>query len=519
MENLLKLRRAVISVWDKGGIVEFAQALVRWDVEIVATGGTERALREAGIRVVSVSEITGFPEILGGRVKTLHPKILAGILARKDDPAQLKQAEELGIPLVDLVVVNLYPFEKTVVEPGVTLEKALEQIDIGGPTMIRAAAKNFPSVAVVVDPADYPAILEELEAHEACLTFATRKRLAAKVFARTSQYDTAIARYLTGKSGELPEVISIAAARHSALRYGENPHQAGAFYAAEPRQGLGSLRQLHGKELSFNNLLDTDAAVGLVSEFEEPAVCIVKHNNPCGVGTGATCSEAYDKALATDPVSAFGGIVACNREVDAELAEKLASLFLEVIVAPSFSDPAFEILSRKKSLRLLTMPFDARRRREDWDVRSVWGGWLVQEFDASLAEDFGEARVVTERAPSEAEWEALRFAWKVARWVKSNAIVFAGKDRTLGIGAGQMSRVDSVHLAAWKARNAGLSLAGSVLASDAFFPFRDGVDAAAEAGATAIVQPGGSVRDQEVIQAANEHGMAMVFTGVRHFRH
>ncbi|MDZ7373866.1 MAG: bifunctional phosphoribosylaminoimidazolecarboxamide formyltransferase/IMP cyclohydrolase [candidate division KSB1 bacterium] len=519
MNGLLKIRRAVMSVSDKRGIEEFARALTTRGVQLVATGGTERALREAGIAVTSVSEITGFPEILGGRVKTLHTRLLAGILARKDDPTHSRQLEELGIPPVDLVVVNLYPFEKTVAQASVSLDEALEQIDIGGPTMIRAAAKNFPSVAVVVDPEDYPLILEELDAHGGSLTLETRKRLAAKVFARTAQYDAQIARYLADGGTGLSEVFSLTAVKHTPLRYGENPHLAAAFYAAEPRRGLAQLKQLQGKELSFNNLLDVDAAVGLVLEFEEPAVCIVKHNNPCGVGTGSSLPDAYEKALACDPVSAFGGIVACNRQVDRTLAEKLSAIFLEVVVAPAFSQEAVELLGRKKNLRLLTLPYDQRRVRGDWDVRSVWGGWLVQEFDASTAGDFDHARVVTQRAPSDSEWEALRFAWKVARWVKSNAVVFAASDRTLGIGAGQMSRVDSVHLAAWKAGKAGLSLAGSVLASDAFFPFRDGVDAAAEAGATAIVQPGGSVRDEEVIRAADEHGLAMVFTGVRHFRH
>ncbi len=520
MADLLRIRRAVVSVWNKRGVETLGRGLAKHGVEILSTGGTERALREAGIPVKPISEVTGFPEILGGRVKTLHPKILAGILARKDDPGQLKEIEELGILPIDLVVVNLYPFEKTVAQAGVTLGEALEQIDVGGPTMIRAAAKNFPSVAVVVDPDDYPQLLAEMDSGQGSLSYETRKRLARKVFQRTAAYDGAIASYLSAEAGEKwPSVVSLTLAKAKDLRYGENPHQGAALYFRGPRSGLGKLEQLHGKELSFNNLLDADAAVGAVLEFDEPAVCIVKHNNPCGIAVGSTCSEAYDKALATDPVSAFGGIVASNREVDAELAEKLYSLFLEVVVAPSFSPEALKILTRKKNLRLLTMPFDQRRSGGDWEVKSIWGGWLLQEFDSSVRDDFEGARVVTERSPTDEEWAALRFAWKVVRWVKSNAIVFARSDRTLGIGAGQMSRVDSVQLAIWKAKNARLALNGSVVASDAFFPFRDGVDAAAEAGATAIIQPGGSVRDEEVIQAANEHGMAMVFTGVRHFRH
>ena len=512
------MKRAIVSVWDKQGVVDFAKGLVELGYEILSTGGTERTLRDAGVPVTAVSSVIGFPEILGGRVKTLHPVVLGGILARRDDPAQMKQLEELGIAPVDLVAVNLYPFEQTISREGVTLEEALENIDIGGPTMVRAAAKNFPAVTVVVDPADYDWVLNKMRAGE--LDEEDRRRLAAKAFARVSAYDRTIANYLGSASVGWPEEQVLALEEMQNLRYGENPHQSAAFYRLGEKRGVANLTQLHGKELSYNNYLDVDGALGLVLEFDGPAAVIVKHNNPCGVGVGENLLDAYTKALATDPVSAFGGIVAVNRPVDRSLAEKLRELFLEVVVAPAFEEEALAVLTRKKNLRLLVVPdFGKRREQEDWEVKSVWGGLLVQEFDELAREDDSDYRVVTKRQPTEQEWRALRFAWAVTRWVKSNAIVFAAEDRTLGIGAGQMSRVDSVHLAAWKASNAGLSLKGSVLGSDAFFPFRDGVDAAAEAGATAIIQPGGSVRDEEVIQAANEHDMAMVFTGRRHFRH
>ncbi len=512
------MKRAIVSVWDKRGVVEFARGLVDLGYEILSTGGTERALREAGVPVVAVSSVIGFPEILGGRVKTLHPAILGGILARRDDPGQMKQLEELDIAPVDLVAVNLYPFEETIAREGVTLAEALENIDIGGPTMVRAAAKNFPSVTVVVDPLDYGWVLEKMRA--GILGEDDRRRLAAKAFARVSAYDRTIANYLGESPEGWPAELVLPLQKVQDLRYGENPHQSAAFYRVGEERGVAALTQLHGKELSYNNYLDVDGALGLVLEFSEPAAVIVKHNNPCGVGVADTLVEAYKKALATDPVSAFGGIVAVNRPVDEALANKLRELFLEVVVAPSFDQAALAVLTRKKNLRLLVVPeYGKRRSHADWEVKSVWGGVLVQEFDELAAEKESDYRVVTKRQPTEQEWRALRFAWAVTRWVKSNAIVFAAEDRTLGIGAGQMSRVDSVHLAAWKAGNANLDLKGSVLGSDAFFPFRDGVDAAAEAGATAIIQPGGSVRDEEVIQAADEHGMAMVFTGHRHFRH
>ncbi len=514
-------RRALISVYDKTGVVTFAQGLHELGYEIVSTGGTEKVLREAGVPVVPVSAVTGFPEILSGRVKTLHPRIFAGILALREDERHMGELQQQEIAPVDLVVVNLYPFAATVARPGVEVAEALENIDIGGPAMIRAAAKNFPHVAVVTSPEQYGWVLEEMRAQQGLLSQESRRRLAADAFALTSRYDAAIDTYLRSlweDKEALPGRIWLCLERVAELRYGENPHQRAALYAGpeERRAGLLGATQLQGKQLSFNNYLDAHAALGLVAEFEEPCAVILKHNNPCGVAIGEDVVAAYRKALATDPVSAFGGIVGVNRPVSLELAEELSKLFLEVILAPDFARRALELLGQKKNLRLLQYGNSAAPGGSRFDVKSIAGGYLVQDLDYEPTPSFS---VVTRRAPSASEWRALRFGWKVVKWVKSNAVVFVGEDRTLGIGAGQMSRVDSSRLAVMKAQAAGLALKGSAVASDAFFPFRDGVDAAAEAGATAVIQPGGSVRDKEVIAAADEHDMAMVFTGVRHFRH
>jgi phosphoribosylaminoimidazolecarboxamide formyltransferase/IMP cyclohydrolase len=504
--------RALLSVYDKTGIAEFARALHEQGVELISTGNTQRLLAEAGIPAQPVSAVTGFPEILDGRVKTLHPAIHAGLLARRDLPAHLAQLAEHGLVPIDLLVVNLYPFRQTVARPGVTLDEAVEQIDIGGVALLRAAAKNFDHVLPLVDPADYPAALAALREGDPAPEL--RRRLAAKTFAHTAAYDAAIGAYLAGDL--LPETLTLAWSKAQPLRYGENPHQQAALYGSFHAM----FEQLHGKELSYNNILDTGAAAELIEELpaaEGAAVAIVKHTNPCGVGTGATLLEAWEKALATDSDSPYGGIICVNRPLDLPLAEAIAEIFTEIIIAPAFTPEAQALLSKKKNLRLLranrpvTVPGELL-------VRSVPGGVLAQEADRSpLSEE--EQRVVTRRAPTEAEWQALRFGWRVVKHVKSNAIVYAAADRTLGIGAGQMSRVDSSRLAVWKAQNAGLSLQGSVMASDALFPFADGVEAAIKAGATAIIQPGGSVRDAEVIAAADAAGAAMVFTGRRHFRH
>jgi len=519
------IRRAIVSVSDKRGLVEFAAALARRGVELLSTGGTARALADAGIATRAISDYTGAPEILDGRVKTLHPKIHGGLLGR-DLPDHREQMAANGIEPIDLVVVNLYPFEATVARPGVGLDEAIENIDIGGPSMLRSAAKNHERVTVVVDPDDYPAVLAEIEASGE-VSSATRARLARKVFAHTAAYDGAIAAYLTsvGEDGArraFPDVLTVQWELARGLRYGENPHQQAAFYrdARSPLGGgggpsLARAEVLQGKELSYNNLLDLDAALACCLEFAAPTAVIVKHTNPCGVASDAAgVAAAYRAARETDPTSAFGGIVACNREVDAALAEQLAETFLECVIAPGFSAEARAALAGKKNLRLLAVG-DMTRPAGGWALRSVAGGVLVQSADAA-AMDAADAKVVTQRAPDAGELAALGFAWRVAKHVKSNAIVFCGGTRTAAVGAGQMSRVDSVEVARMKAQ---LPLAGTVVASDAFFPFRDGVDAIAAAGATAIVQPGGSVRDEEVIAAANQHGMAMVFTGMRHFRH
>jgi phosphoribosylaminoimidazolecarboxamide formyltransferase/IMP cyclohydrolase len=507
----VKIRRALLSVTDKTGLVEFARGLAAAGVEMLSTGGTAAALREAGLDVKDVAEHTGFPEMLDGRVKTLHPVIHGGLLFRRDLPAHEAQAAAHGIAPIDLVVVNLYAFEKTVARDDVTREEAIENIDIGGPSMLRSAAKNHAAVTVVCDPGDYAEVLREMKASGGATSSGLRARLAAKVFDLTARYDRAIADYLGGPSPR-GSSFSCALPLAASLRYGENPHQKAELYG----RFSDHLEQLHGKELSYNNILDITAAVDLIAEFSEPTVAILKHTNPCGVGSGGDLLAAWDKALATDRQAPFGGIIIANRPMTEALAGAIAGIFSEVIIAPDFPPAALDILQKKKNLRLMKLrglPEAAAR-----DVRSVVGGLLVQDHDAR-GEELAGSKLATCRAPTPEEQRAMDFGWKVVKHVKSNAIVFAGPDRTLGIGAGQMSRVDSVRIAVWKAGEAGLPLAGSVVASDAFFPFPDGLMAAAAAGATAAVQPGGSVRDEEVVRAADERGLAMVLTGKRHFRH
>lgn len=522
----MTIERALISVYDKTGVVEFARELAARKVEIVSTGGTARLLREAGLPVRDAAELTGWPEMLGGRVKTLHPKIHGGILYRRDLDEHCAEAKKHAIAPIDLVVVNLYPFSATAAKHGVTPEELIENIDIGGPSMVRSAAKNFHSVAVVTDPADYAAVATELK-EKGELSLATRLALARKAFARTARYDGEIATELErlaangnismGRLAALPERVHIALERKQAMRYGENPHQAAALYvpAGAEAKGLAGAKQLQGKELSYNNLVDLDAAWALACEFREPAAAIIKHNNPCGAAEQQSLREAYVRALACDPVSAFGSVIAFNRALDGETAEELAKLFVECIVAPGYEPAALEKLSGKKNLRLLQLAMDAPRELE---LKRISGGVLVQEPDDRALNE-AELKVASERQPTDAELKSLLFAWKVCKHVKSNAIVFAREGQTVGIGAGQMSRVDSVKLAAMKAATAGISLKESVIASDAFFPFPDGVEEGGKAGATAVIQPGGSVRDADVVAAANKLGMAMVFTGVRHFRH
>jgi phosphoribosylaminoimidazolecarboxamide formyltransferase/IMP cyclohydrolase len=516
MTDLLPLHRALISVSDKTGLVPLAAALAARGIEIVSTGGSARALRAAGIDVIEVADYTGFPEILDGRVKTLVPQIHGGILARRDSAEHVTQLATHGIAPIDLVVVNLYPFEATIAA-GADFGTAIEQIDIGGPALIRAAAKNHDFVAVLTDPAQYEELLADLRQHGGT-TRMLRRRLAAAAYARTAAYDAAIAAWFAEQEGtRFPPRLTVTATLHQTLRYGENPHQDAAFYTTGNRPGVTTARQVQGKELSYNNLNDTDAAFECVAEFAEPTVVIVKHANPCGVASAATLTEAWEAALRCDPVSAFGGIVAVNRELDEATAERIAGIFTEVIVAPSASEAAVAALARRKNLRLLLtggLPDPASR---ELALRSVAGGLLVQtrDFGRVAAADL---RVVTRRAPSEAEMADLLFAFRVCKHVKSNAIVYARGRATVGIGAGQMSRVDSARIAAWKAaEHAGTE--GSVAASDAFFPFADGLEAVVKAGATAVIQPGGSMRDAEVIAAADAAGIAMVFTGMRHFRH
>ncbi|MCG0277985.1 MAG: bifunctional phosphoribosylaminoimidazolecarboxamide formyltransferase/IMP cyclohydrolase [Thermanaeromonas sp.] len=510
-------RCALLSVWDKTGLVEFAKGLAELGWKILSTGGTARVLEEAGLSVTHVQEVTGFPEILDGRVKTLHPNIHAGILARRE-PEHLKQLEELGIGTIDLVAVNLYPFRETVARPGVTTEEAIENIDIGGPAMVRAAAKNHEYVIVIVNPARYPQILAQLR-EQGDVDLSTRRMLAAEAFAHTAAYDATIASYWQqeayGKKNLPPFFFLIGEKIHD-LRYGENPHQRAAFYRL-PGRGSGTLAsslKLQGKELSYNNLMDLDAAFSLVSEFKEPAVAIIKHTNPCGVAVAETLAEAYSKALEADPVSAFGGIVGCNRPVDKELAQEMVKIFLEAVVAPLFTPDALEVFKARPQVRLVAVG-EGQEKGLNWHVRPVSGGFLVQEPDVY---DFTEQelKVVTRRRPTEEELKDLLFAWKVVKHVKSNAIVVAKGGVTLGVGAGQMNRVGAARIALEQAKE---KARGAVLASDAFFPFPDTVEEAAKAGVTAIIQPGGSVRDQESIDCADKYGLAMVFTGVRHFRH
>ncbi|MGH2786319.1 MAG: bifunctional phosphoribosylaminoimidazolecarboxamide formyltransferase/IMP cyclohydrolase [Actinomycetota bacterium] len=506
----VRIRRALLSVSDKEGLVELASALADGGVELISSGGTAVTLRDAGVPVTPVPEVTGAPEILGGRVKTLHPKIHGGILADRRRDEHMQELESQGIRPIDLVVCNLYPFERTVSHPSVTENDALEQIDIGGPAMVRAAAKNWPSVAVVVDPARYGEIVEELRSSGE-LSDATRRSLAQDAFAHTASYDAAIARYLT-RTEEFPNSLIVSTRKVATLRYGENPHQSAAFYRpAGAIRGIAACEQLHGKALSYNNLLDVDAAWKLVSELPRPAAAIIKHSNPCGVAVGSSLTDAYRRALDGDRVSAFGGIVALNGACDVATATAIAEIFTEVLVAPSMGDDALQVLKSKKNLRILVAPQDAVRARE---VRSVAGGLLIQDGDPR--DELDNAKVVTRAQPSDDLWTDLRFAWTVAKHVKSNAIVFAVDQCAVGIGAGQMSRLDSTQVAAGRA---GDRAGGSACASDAFFPFRDGLDAAVAAGAVAVIQPGGSVRDEEVIAAADEHGIPMVFTGRRHFRH
>jgi phosphoribosylaminoimidazolecarboxamide formyltransferase/IMP cyclohydrolase len=520
------IKQALLSVSDKTGILELARELAAAGVRILSTGGTARALRDAGIAVTDVSDYTGFPEMLDGRVKTLHPKIHGGLLGRRALPAHVEKMREHGIDHIDLVCVNLYPFVQTIANPDCTLEDAIENIDIGGPTMLRSAAKNWEDVTVIVDPADYPLVLAEMRAGGGATARGTRFALAAKVYTHTAAYDGAISNYLTGIAAPepkparhaFPDRLTLQFTKMQEMRYGENPHQSAAFYRdAEPAPGtLAGYTQLQGKELSYNNIADADAAWECVKTFEVPACVIIKHANPCGVAIGADALEAYSKALKTDPTSAFGGIIAFNGAVDGRAAEAVAKQFVEVVIGTAFDARALEVFAAKQNVRLLTVPLAGGANR--YDLKRVGGGVLVQSPDAkNVGRD--ELRTVTRRAPTAAELDDLMFAWRVAKFVKSNAIVFCGGGMTLGVGAGQMSRVDSTRIASIKAQNAGLSLAGSAVASDAFFPFRDGLDVVAEAGARAVIQPGGSVRDEEVIAAADAHGIAMVFTGTRHFRH
>ena len=517
------IKQALISVSDKAGVVEFARGLAGFGVALLSTGGTAKLLRDAGLAVTEVAEYTGFPEMLDGRVKTLHPKIHGGLLGRRDLPEHVEAMRKAGIAGIDMAVINLYPFTRTIAKDGCTFAEAIENIDIGGPAMVRSAAKNHEHVAVVTDPADYASILREMASASGALGAETRFRLACKAFSHTAAYDGAISNYLTalqpdGRAAVFPQRLNLQLEQVQALRYGENPHQQAAFYR-DPVPAPGSLaayRQLQGKELSYNNIADADAAWECVKTFDAPACVVVKHANPCGVAVGADVAAAYDKAFATDPTSAFGGIIAVNRALDAATAKAISKQFVEVIIAPEIAPDALAVFAQKANIRVLEVPLTAGANR--YDLKRVGGGLLVQTPD-DMNVAAAQLKVVTRQKPSAAQLADLLFAWRVAKFVKSNAIVFCGNGATLGVGAGQMSRVDSARIASIKAENAGLKLAGSVVASDAFFPFRDGVDVVAAAGATAIIQPGGSLRDEEVIAAADEHGIAMVFTGFRHFRH
>ena len=519
---MAKVKRALISVSDKHGILDFAKRLEKLNIEILSTGGTAKLLRDSGVKVKDVSEFTGFPEMLEGRVKTLHPKIHGGLLGRRNNPEHVKQMKEHGIEPIDLVVVNLYPFEQTVAQPGCTLVEAIENIDIGGPTMLRSAAKNYTDVAVVVSPRDYGRVLEEIQ-KTGEVSAKTRFELCRTVFLHTARYDSAISAWLDSQVPEaektrFPNILTLQFEKVQNLRYGENPHQQGAFYREFGRKepSVAHAKQLHGKEMSFNNFLDANSALELVKEYEQTAAVIVKHNNPCGVATGRTLTDAYRKARECDPVAAFGGVLAFNRMVDFETAKEITSTFVEVVVAPEFEPDALQELKRKKDIRLLDIGPKVAGIPEGMDMKKITGGLIYQDRDLGAISDIRKLTVAAQRKPTEEEYEGLAFAWKVCKHVKSNAIIFTTRDRTIGIGAGQMSRLDSVRLAVMKAQ---FPLKGTVLASDAYFPFRDGLDEAAKAGVTAVIQPGGSIKDDEVIKAANEHGIAMVFSGMRHFRH
>jgi len=518
------IKTALLSVSDKSGLVDFARGLAAFGTSILSTGGTAKLLRDGGVKVTEVSDHTGFPEMLDGRVKTLHPKIHGGILARRDMPEHMNAIARAGIPTIDLVVVNLYPFSQTIARPDCTLEDAIENIDIGGPTLVRSAAKNHAHVAIVTDPADYGAILDEMRSANGAIGATTRFRLAQKAFSHTATYDGAISNYLTalgpdGTRSAYPQQLNLSFVLAQSLRYGENPHQSAAFYRdLEPAPGsLARYVQLQGKELSYNNIGDADAAWECVKTFgEQPACVIIKHANPCGVATAASALEAYRLAFATDPTSAFGGIIAFNRELDSATAQAVAEQFVEVLIAPKVVAAARAVLAKKENVRVLEVPLAAGGNALDF--KRVGGGLLVQTSDAFNL-SAAALKTVTKVKPTAQQQGDLLFAWRVAKYVKSNAIVFARNGQTLGVGAGQMSRVDSARIAGLKAQQAGLALAGSVAASDAFFPFRDGLDAVADAGAVAVIQPGGSLRDEEVIAAADERGIAMVFTAHRHFRH
>jgi len=520
------IRRALISVSDKSGVLEFARALKTHNVEILSTGGTAKLLAGNGVAVIEVSDYTGFPEMLDGRVKTLHPKIHGGILGRRDTDSHVKTMRDHGIPPIDLVVVNLYPFEQTVARPDCTLALAIENIDIGGPTLLRAAAKNYSAVTVIVDSHDYGAVLDEMKQRQGSVGDELRFRLATKAFEHSAAYDGAIANYLgrlspDGTRGEFPQTYNLQFHHAMGLRYGENPYQKAAFYVERhvAEACVSTARLLQGKELSFNNIADADAALECVKSFDEAACVIVKHANPCGVAIDANVLEAYQRAYSTDPTSAFGGIIAFNRPLDAATAKSILDRqFVEVIIAPSINADAKPVLAAKPNVRVFESGAWGATRPASMDMRRVTGGLLVQDADQGMVTE-KDLKVVTRRAPSRQELRDMLFAWKVVKFVKSNAIVYCKEGRTIGVGAGQMSRVYSARIASIKATDAGLEVRGSVMASDAFFPFRDGLDQAAEVGVTAVIQPGGSMRDKEVIEAAHQHGIAMVFTGMRHFRH
>lgn len=516
---MASIKRALVSVSDKTGVVDMARGLEALGAEILSTGGTAKALRDAGIKVTDVAAYTGSPEILDGRVKTLHPKIHGGLLGRRSLPAHVDQMKQHDIGPIDVVVVNLYPFESTISQSDCRFEEAIENIDIGGPSMLRSAAKNHEDVLVVVDPADYQRVLDAVKANGVTRTL--RRELATKVFQHTARYDSVIAGYLekqTSDGAKFPKILSLQYELAEALRYGENPHQQGAFYrepqSTEPSVSRG--RILHGKAMSYNNFLDANSALELAKEYDETAVAIIKHNNPCGVALGATPVEAYVRARETDPISAFGGVIAFNRPVDLAAAKEITSTFVEVVIAPGFAEDALAELKRKKDLRLLDVGPLTKVKQEGYDLKKLVGGLIVQDRDLGTLTDLRTLPVPTLRKPTEEEYAACAFAWKVCKHVKSNAIIYAKPGQTVGIGAGQMSRVDSVKLAAMKAQ---MPVKGCVMASDAFFPFRDGLDAAAQAGITAVIQPGGSIRDAEIVKAADEHGLAMIMTGMRHFRH